>query len=264
LAINNLDSILPGLNPILEEQPKWQILSSILDEIERDIHFKQSPSDDSYETILIMCSNDSDDKVCKQLREYLQSLHNCRDSDHMDIHNTSNYSVNMRARYFMNRNLARYLAWKRDMPQFKAAVAAESSKFRSFTDNLPKNQEWLYGRASHNKRRRMRGGGRMVSNTTPVVGQMTSAIQIPEEPAAHISSFIGGVKMPQEENDLNKDTCGDYLEYVDSYYQSYQLKDLVVVHPFNGDVDDQLLEELRPKYIIMYNPDAAFVRRVEV
>lgn len=29
-------------------------------------------------------------------------------------------------------------------------------------------------------------------------------------------------------------------------------------------MDEHVLEELRPRYIIMYEPDAAFIRRVEV
>lgn len=41
-------------------------------------------------------------------------------------------------------------------------------------------------------------------------------------------------------------------------------EDLVVVRPYKGDDDDQVLEELRPKYIVMYDPDPGFIRRIEV
>jgi hypothetical protein len=41
-------------------------------------------------------------------------------------------------------------------------------------------------------------------------------------------------------------------------------EDLVVIRPYIGDEDDRVLNELRPKYIIMYDPDPAFVRRIEV
>ena len=41
-------------------------------------------------------------------------------------------------------------------------------------------------------------------------------------------------------------------------------QDLVIVRPYSEDDDDRVLEELRPKYIVMYDPEPAFVRRVEV
>lgn len=41
-------------------------------------------------------------------------------------------------------------------------------------------------------------------------------------------------------------------------------EELVIIRPYLGDEDDRMLEELRPKYIVMYDPDPAFVRRVEV
>lgn len=41
-------------------------------------------------------------------------------------------------------------------------------------------------------------------------------------------------------------------------------EDLVIVRPYSDDDDDRVLEELRPKYIVMYDPEPAFVRRVEV
>jgi DNA excision repair protein ERCC-4 len=42
------------------------------------------------------------------------------------------------------------------------------------------------------------------------------------------------------------------------------MKDLVLVHPYDGDKDDHLLEEVKPRYVIMYEPDAAFIRRIEM
>ncbi|GAA6044561.1 hypothetical protein JCM8097_006747, partial [Rhodosporidiobolus ruineniae] len=40
-------------------------------------------------------------------------------------------------------------------------------------------------------------------------------------------------------------------------------EDLVIVRPYLGDEDDRVLEELRPKYVVMYDPNPAFVRRIE-
>lgn len=56
----------------------------------------------------------------------------------------------------------------------------------------------------------------------------------------------------------------DPLNKEDAAYELYEMKDLVLVHPYNGDMDDQLLTETKPRYIVMYEPDPAFIRRVEV
>lgn len=41
-------------------------------------------------------------------------------------------------------------------------------------------------------------------------------------------------------------------------------EDLLVIRSYAGDDDDRVLEELRPKYVIMVDPDPAFIRRIEV
>jgi DNA excision repair protein ERCC-4 len=40
--------------------------------------------------------------------------------------------------------------------------------------------------------------------------------------------------------------------------------EIVTVSQYVGEDEAALLERLRPKFIIMYDPDPAFVRRVEV
>lgn len=72
---------------------------------------------------------------------------------------------------------------------------------------------------------------------------------------------------PNEMEDTNAtkmDINADPLDDMDDYYELYDMKDLVLVHPYDGDMDDHLLEEIKPRYVIMYEPDAAFIRRIEV
>lgn len=54
-----------GLNPVLEEMPKWNLLAEILEEIERDVYFNPAPQDESNGGILIMCG---DQDTCRQIR----------------------------------------------------------------------------------------------------------------------------------------------------------------------------------------------------
>ena len=48
------------------------------------------------------------------------------------------------------------------------------------------------------------------------------------------------------------------------YFGLLSNEDLVIIRPYMDDEDDRVLDELRPKYIILYDPNPAFVRRVEV
>ena len=39
---------------------------------------------------------------------------------------------------------------------------------------------------------------------------------------------------------------------------------LILVRPYTDDADDQLLADIRPRFIIMFEPSEEFIRRVEV
>lgn len=41
-------------------------------------------------------------------------------------------------------------------------------------------------------------------------------------------------------------------------------EDEVIIRPYGGDDDDIMLQELRPRFVIMYEPNLAFIRRLEV
>jgi hypothetical protein len=48
------------------------------------------------------------------------------------------------------------------------------------------------------------------------------------------------------------------------YYGLVQPEQLVIVRSYGDDTDDQVLAEIRPRFIIMYEPNLDFVRRIEV
>ena len=41
-------------------------------------------------------------------------------------------------------------------------------------------------------------------------------------------------------------------------------QETMLVRPYSDDSDDQVLAEIKPRFIIMFEPDQDFVRRVEV
>lgn len=41
-------------------------------------------------------------------------------------------------------------------------------------------------------------------------------------------------------------------------------EETILVRVYSDDTDDQVLAEIRPRYIIMYEPNQDFIRRIEV
>lgn len=50
----------------------------------------------------------------------------------------------------------------------------------------------------------------------------------------------------------------------DEFYGLLEPEEVVIVRPYGGDDDELVLAELRPRFVVMYDPDPAFVRRIEV
>ncbi|KAF1733777.1 DNA repair protein rad16 [Beauveria bassiana] len=250
----NIDS----LRPVLEELPKWSLLAEVLEEIDRDLHFEPHARDDSNGTILIMCSNID---TCRQLRNYLQTMHvkpkvtTKTSDDEDDPHKPS-------AIFMMRRRLRNYLRWKRQFAVVNASLFTENNKaLNSATDSRPGHGGMRGGRAPSNKRRRQRGGGNMaVGMSRAENGSISQFFEKPNE----VAELMAEVQITEEEAKQKDEVIADPLDNMEDYYQLYDMQDLVVIHAYDGDQDEHVLEEVRPRYIIMYEPDASFIRRVEV
>lgn len=258
-ADSNIDSV----RPVLEEQPKWAVLADVLQEIDRDLYFEPTARDDSNGTILIMCS---DAATCRQLKEYLQSMHvkpkaepqqkkkivyQSADDDEDDEDKPS-------ATFMMRRKLRNYLNWKREFAKVSATLFAENQNaLKGATD--PRLQKT--SRAPANKRRRVRGGASMAAS----LGRAENGSLVPYfEKASEVSELMEEIQITEEEAKQKADVIEDTLEDMDDFYEMYEMQDLVVIHAYDGDQDEHILEEVKPRYIIMYEPDASFIRRVEV
>ncbi|EHK22436.1 uncharacterized protein TRIVIDRAFT_29672 [Trichoderma virens Gv29-8] len=265
----NIDS----LRPVLEELPKWGILAEVLEEIDRDLFFEPKVRDDSNGGILIMCSNTD---TCRQLRDFLQTMHvkPKADKDALPVVDDPEFERERAeeahkpsANFMLRRKLRNYLRWKRQFAQVSASLFAENQKaLNSATDSRPGHGGSLRGgKAPANKRRRMRGGGNvggsMIMSGRTDNGSIAQYFEKPGE----VADLMAKVQITEEEALQQKDDiAADPLENMEDYYQLYEMQDLVVVHAYDGDQDEHVLEEVKPRYIIMYEPDAAFIRRVEV
>jgi len=50
----------------------------------------------------------------------------------------------------------------------------------------------------------------------------------------------------------------------DIHYGLLRPEETVLIRAYSDDTDDRLLTEIRPKFIVMFEPDMDFVRRIEV
>ncbi|KAK5998790.1 DNA repair protein rad16 [Cladobotryum mycophilum] len=260
---DNIDS----LRPVLEELPKWSVLAEVLEEIDRDLYFEPQVRDDSNGGILIMCANTD---TCRQLRDFLQTMHvkpkidkpAHKVDDGVDLDEDAHKPS---ASFMMRRRLRNYLRWKRQFAQVSATLFAENQKaLNGATDSRPGvANSSRGGRAPANKRRRMRGGGNVSATSMTGRTDNGSIAQYFEKPG-EVADLMAEVQITDEEAQHKDDIIADPLENMEDYYQLYEMQDLVVVHAYDGDQDEHVLEEVKPRYIIMYEPDASFIRRVEV
>lgn len=249
---------LPGsLRPVLEELPKWSILSDILDEIERDLYFNPVISDDSNGTILIM---GGDQATCNQIREYLQTKHAHFAEPGQPIHELDDDAPRSSAATMMRRKLRRYIDWKPKFARASTSLFSENEKaINGQTDH--KSGQNNHGRGPPNKRRRVRGGG---AGTNGITRTTSGSIGLGGDRDAHIASLMAELNPNDVELDQKAEITNDPLDNMEDFYKLFDMSDLLVIHPYDGDKEEQILAEVKPRYIIMYEPDAAFIRRVEV
>lgn len=243
------------LQPVLEEQPKWKVLTEVLEEIDHDTYF--NPASMSNNTTLIMCS---DQRTCRQVREYIGTMHAKVDNDPEEL---SSESAQGSAEIMMRRRLREYLDWKRSLSNVNRNLSSkptndESQAGKSQAQPGTPSQQ---GKAPPNKRRRVRGGGAVSSAAGRVPN---SSVQTEVELPDQVTSLLDEIQPTEVEETQKEEIVVDDLEDMEDFYELYDMNDLVVVHPYDGDMDEHILEEVRPRYIIMYEPDPAFIRRVEV
>lgn len=246
-----------SLRPVLEEQPKWALLADILEEIERDAYFNPGFRDDSHGTILIMCS---DQGTCRQLREYLQNMHVRSEQAQEDDERDQMADLKPSASFMMRRKLRNYLNWKRDFARVSASLFTENQKvLEGFTDQRGANG--YRGKGPPNKKRRIRGGSAAAAGGGRPVN---SVMQMADDKESQVASLLADIQPNEADYAQKEEIVLDSLEDMEDYFELYEMDDLVVIHPYDGDMDEHVLEEVRPRYVIMYEPDAAFIRRIEV
>ncbi|KAL4989454.1 hypothetical protein BDW68DRAFT_156836 [Aspergillus falconensis] len=260
-ARSSMTSLPTTLRPVLEEQPKWDILAEILEEIETDAYHNPVNTGESNSTVLIMCA---DQRTCRQLREYLGTMHTKVEGERQENADgdEGRQDKNRSGEVMLRRKLREYIDWKRSLvnvnKNLTAKVANEETRTGSGRDSPRLTTQ--HGRAPPNKRRRVRGGAAPVATPHP----SNSSVRADTEPSEQMSVLLDEIQPTPIEETVKEEIIIDDLDDMGDFYELYDMDDLVMVHPFDGDMDEHILEEVRPRYIIMYEPDPAFIRRVEV
>ncbi|KAG8808342.1 hypothetical protein FRC19_005957 [Serendipita sp. 401] len=259
-----------NIAPILEEPPKWETLVETLMEIEDLIMRYPVPTGHpGTNTVLIMCSSD---RTCNQIREFLSSM-------------DPTAKPGSKGRKFMESRLRSYLFWKGKLGQEgkrrdegdssnngpnSAGTSAESGMSEALKRKDARMKE------RQGSRRRVRGGppGSAGASSAAVErsadqssrsGAMGGEGVIKEE-AEELATFLDGV----ESTAIDMPDLGLLTQMAleaddfDEHYGLVQPEHSVVVRSYSDDTDDRVLSEIKPRFIIMYEPKLDFVRRIEV
>ncbi|KAI0347344.1 hypothetical protein BDW22DRAFT_1351756 [Trametopsis cervina] len=252
-----------GMDPVLEELPKWSIVGAALQEIEEEMIRRESKltdRDPGKNTVLIMTSSL---RTSELLSEFL---------DEMD----PDAPAGRQGRKMMERKMQYYVhRWRRRQTERrfeargragggsgpasgtgKQATTAESE----ISAALQKKDQFRQAQAA--SRRRVRGGAVVAPPTrgAPAVAPVARAEEMSD--ADRMAIFFA---QQESVDDFPEDVA--FLRFGDDFDDNYGLvapEEAVVVRSYTDDSDDQVLAELQPRYIIMFEPNLDFVRRVEV
>ncbi|KAF2098144.1 DNA repair endonuclease XPF [Rhizodiscina lignyota] len=249
------------LRPVLEELPKWKILAEILDEIEREVYFHPHIQDDSNGTILIMCG---DNATCQQLREFLRTMHleaqNAEGTNEEDDEEDEWPSRNSgpSGAFMMRQRLRNYVNWRVGFSKVRDSLFSENQKAPDESKD-GRNSPATRGRGPPNKRRRVRASSSVASGLS-----RNGTFHTAGDRDGHIASLLADLQPSDMDGAQAGEIGADPLNDMDDYYELYDMNDLLLIHPYDGDMNEHLLEEVKPRYVIMYEPDVTFVRQLEV
>ncbi|VEU22063.1 DEKNAAC103081 [Brettanomyces naardenensis] len=253
-----------GTTYLLEEQPKWEQLSLLLDDINSDKMSRDSSEDGP---ILIMCSSYH---TCRQLRHYLSSSKEYRvDGSGQKVFSGRQLMVESLREYMeFNHGIGdKSLKMQRRLEELEKAAKETQAVPGEDTDDSNTearhvSKTFLRGRRSASKRRRTRGGS-IIAAHDRLLNKEIGNDQGASVNEAMVDEVESGIRSGEEEEDEDDDDSGSssdiprFLQYIDRY-------DQLIVEQFDAKSNDLLLEELMPSFIICYEPSLSFIRKVEL
>jgi len=74
---------------------------------------------------------------------------------------------------------------------------------------------------------------------------------------------VAGLPLDLDDMVLNFES-GDFASEFDTHYGLLPPQQTVLVRPYSDDTDDRMLAEIQPNFIVMFEPNMEFIRRIEV
>ncbi|KAJ1972663.1 DNA repair protein RAD16 [Dimargaris verticillata] len=284
----------PRILPVLEEQPKWLLLRQILDEVHNDrngVKQAKAPALSSLPQgpILVMTNSR---RTCAQLQEYLDALHardltslsdsraslqsssHCAEVDHSD---TARPETTLGFASVLVRALRGYFRWKHGvynlttLPPLPTSSTNLSSYPRTRASQpLPtRNSQPAY------KRRRVRGAstaaaasdhgrGQGAANLTSISEPTAAASLTPDSQESLAAFYQTTTPIPTGlESDGDPELAVDEDEFLEAF-GVLPTQDLVLFYTYQGETDSQLLADLKPSFVVLYDPNPMFIRQLEV
>ncbi|KAG1908919.1 uncharacterized protein F5891DRAFT_1098557 [Suillus fuscotomentosus] len=255
-----------NMSPVLEELPKWDLLADVLQEIEEELMRQEAvstrPPTRGTNTVLVMTSSPRSSTL---VSEFLGEM-------------DGTAPKGSRGRSMMERKLRTYLYWKgqnarqkqpryQQPPRFSVPQPQSSSQPEGEISEALKRKDKTRQERSAN-RRRVRGGAPMtVAPSKPaVVDPKVESRDDGDDIAAFLASQPSDLLVSSDADALLLETLLSSEAEIDfdTHYGLLAPSQTVVVRAYTDDTDDQILAELQPRFIVMFEPNLDFVRRIEV
>ncbi|KAL4069136.1 hypothetical protein J3A83DRAFT_4096140 [Scleroderma citrinum] len=270
------------MDPVLEELPKWELLSDVLQEIEEETLRQESLT--STRSVLNSAANRADWSSDVRGSNTVLIMTSSSRSSVLIGEFLSEMEVDapkgQRGRKMMEAKLRQYLFWKgkfasrkRDkknqshvtMQSGRSAQPSGSSAAGTSTSEALKKKDKARQERSAN-RRRVRGGGPSTATRNPRPDPKPEIIVIDDDDEFELfTNPPNDLLVAEGDFELLEGIIASQLEGdFDTQYGLLPPEQTVVVRAYSDDSDDRVLAELQPKFIIMFEPSLEFVRRVEV
>lgn len=229
---------------VLEELPKWDQLGILLDDIMYEKTTQTAPDG----PVLIMCGSK---QTARQLAAIIPRM---KKQEHQGRRRFS-------CRRHMVTKLNDYLAWK-ELSRLTKQLNLELDK--DDAEVVQTSKTFSRGKDQPTTKRRRTRGAAAVANVNKAIlgsvhGRESEAVDIDEDILNHLKQELD----PESDDDVVFDG-GFVKDEPDLLFHHVDKVDQIIIETYNDRTNDALLQEISPAYIVMYEPNLLFIRRVEI